>query len=63
MWSTMMPFQLTLGGILERAGKLFPRVEIAWRASDGSVRRYTYRDFHERARRLAPGLERTRLPR
>src|SRR5690242_16360095 len=58
MWSTMMPFQLTLGGILERAGRLFPRVEIAWRRGDGDVQRYTYRDFYERARRLAEGLQR-----
>jgi fatty-acyl-CoA synthase len=58
MWSTMMPYQLTLGGILERAGRLFASTEIAWRAHDGSLRRYTYGDFHERARRLAEALQR-----
>jgi fatty-acyl-CoA synthase len=63
MWSTMMPFQLTLGGILERAGKLFPRVEIAWRTSSGEVQRYTYREFHDRARKLAEALQRLGIKR
>src|ERR1051325_11122251 len=58
MWSTMMQHQLTLGGILERAGRLFARVEIAWRRPDGEVQRYTYADFHDRARRLAEALQR-----
>jgi fatty-acyl-CoA synthase len=57
MWSTMMSHQLTLGAILERAGRLFSRVEIAWRQADGHVQRYTYGAFHERARRLAEGLQ------
>jgi len=63
MWSTMMPFQLTLGGILERAGRLFARAEIVWRVGNGKVQRYTYGDFYQRARRLAEGLQRLGLRR
>jgi fatty-acyl-CoA synthase len=63
MWSTMMSFQLTLGGILERAGRLFSRSEIAWRNANGEVQRYTYADFYDRARRLAEGLQRLGIKR
>ena len=37
MRGTMMDFPLTLPTILERAGKIFPRVEIVSRRPDKSV--------------------------
>jgi fatty-acyl-CoA synthase len=57
MWGTMMASQLTLGGILERAGTLFPEVEIVSRKPDGTLHRYTYRDFHRRSLALAASLQ------
>ncbi|MGC1417996.1 MAG: long-chain fatty acid--CoA ligase [Candidatus Acidiferrum sp.] len=56
MRGTMMDFPLTLPVILERAGKLFQRVEIVSRRPDRSVVRTTYGDFYRRARRLADAL-------
>ncbi len=57
MRGMMMDFPLTLPAILERAGKLFGKVEIASRKPDSSLVRYTYADFYRRARRLARALE------
>lgn len=56
MRGTMMEFPLTLPVILERAGKLFHRVEIVSRRPDRSIVRTTYGDFYRRARRLADAL-------
>ncbi|MGC0772241.1 MAG: long-chain fatty acid--CoA ligase [Candidatus Acidiferrum sp.] len=56
MRGTMMDFPLTLPAILERAGKLFHRVEIVSRKPDRSVVRTTYGDFYRRARRLADAI-------
>jgi len=56
MRGTMMDFPLTLASILERAGKLFHRVEIVSRRPDRSIVRTTYGDFYRRARRLADAL-------
>jgi acyl-CoA synthetase (AMP-forming)/AMP-acid ligase II len=56
MRGTMMDFPLTLPTILERAGKLFPRVEIVSRKPDRSIVRGTYGDFYRRARQLADAL-------
>jgi fatty-acyl-CoA synthase len=56
MRGTMMDFPLTLPAILERAGKLFHRVEIVSRRPDRSIIRTTYGDFYGRARRLASAL-------
>jgi len=61
MRGTMMDFPLTLPVILERAGKLFHRVEIVSRRPDRSVVRTTYGDFYRRARRLADALTRMSL--
>ena len=54
MKGTMMQFPLTLVSLLERAGKLFPRVEIVSQRPDSSTHRYTYGDLYRRARALAP---------
>ena len=57
MTGLMMDYPLTLTHILERAAKIFPDREIASRVDDGSMHRYTYRDFHRRVHRLAHALD------
>jgi fatty-acyl-CoA synthase len=57
MKGTMMQFPLTLAPLLERAGKLFPAVEIVSSRPDNSIHRYTYREMHQRARALAAALQ------
>lgn len=61
MNGTMMNYPLTLVPILERAGKLFGRVEIVSRRPDKSLHRYTYGDFYRRARALAEVLQKAGL--
>ncbi len=56
MRGTMMDFPLTLSTILERSGKIFPRVEIVSRKPDRSIVHTTYGHFYRRARRLAAAL-------
>jgi fatty-acyl-CoA synthase len=56
MTGLMMDYPLTLTHILERSAKLYPYREIASRLHDGSMERYTYRDFHRRVHRLAHAL-------
>jgi len=58
---TMMDFPLTLPTMMERAGKLFSRVEIVSRRPDLSMRRSTYGAFYKRARRLAAALQKLGL--
>jgi len=56
MRGTMMDFPLTLPTILERSGKIFPRVEIVSRKPDKSIVRICYGEFYGRARQLAAAL-------
>src|SRR5215472_12725909 len=56
MRGTMMNFPLTLPTILERSGKIFPRVEIVSRKPDKSIVRTCYGEFYDRARRLSSAL-------
>ncbi len=56
MRGTMMDFPLTLPTILERAGKLFSRVEIVSRKPDKSIARSCYGEFYRRARLLSDAL-------
>ena len=56
MRGTMMNFPLTLPTILERAGKIYSRVEIVSRRPDKSITRSCYGNFYRRARRLAAAL-------
>jgi fatty-acyl-CoA synthase len=56
MRGTMMDFPLTLPTILERAGKLFSRVEIVSRKPDKSIARTCYGEFYRRARQLSEAL-------
>lgn len=58
---TMMRVPLTLPHFLERAAKLYPKVEIVSRLPDRSLHRYTYADFYRRARGLAEALQRAGL--
>lgn len=57
MRGTMMQYPLTLTSLFERAGKLFPDVEIVSRRPNNSTHRYTYRDWYRRARTLAKVLQ------
>ncbi|MEO8630950.1 MAG: AMP-binding protein, partial [Betaproteobacteria bacterium] len=63
MKSTMMGVQLNLAHFLERAGQLFGTQEIVSRMPDKSLHRYTYADFHRRARGLAEALQRAGMQR
>lgn len=58
MKSTMMSSPLLLTGILHRAAKLFPNVEIVSVRPDGSRHRSNYREVHQRAMRLSAALQR-----
>ncbi len=53
---TMMNYPLLLTSFLERAGKLFPNVEVVSRRPDRTLVRTCYGVFHDRARRLAEAL-------
>ncbi|HVT35915.1 MAG TPA: long-chain fatty acid--CoA ligase, partial [Nevskiaceae bacterium] len=55
--STMMTLPLTLDRILERAGTMYPGVEIITRRPDRSLHRATYADMYRRARQLAQALQ------
>src|SRR5678809_843458 len=55
---TMMRYGLTLTSFLERAGKLFPGVEVISSLPDNSVRRSSYSDLYRRARALGPSQQR-----
>src|ERR1700730_9695513 len=57
MTGLMMDYPLTLTHILERSAKIYPTREIASRTPDGSMHRYTYRDFYQRVHRLAHVLQ------
>jgi len=59
MKSTMMSSPLLLTGLLERAAKLFPEVEIVSVRPDGSRHRSNYRQVHQRARQLSSALLKT----
>jgi fatty-acyl-CoA synthase len=61
MRGTMMEFPLTLPTLLERADKLFSRVEILSRRPDRSTLRSWYGEFYRRARRLSAALTKLRL--
>src|SRR6185369_5698624 len=57
MKGTMMQFPLTIASLLERAGKLFPNVEIVSSRPDNSIHRYSYAEMYRRARALAATLQ------
>jgi fatty-acyl-CoA synthase len=53
----MMRYQLTLTSLFERAGRLFPDVEIVSRRPDNSIHRYTYGQWYSRSKALAAALQ------
>jgi fatty-acyl-CoA synthase len=57
MKSTMMPSPLLISSMLDRAGKLFPGVEIVSSLPNGSRHRYTNGDLHRRSHQLAAALQ------
>ncbi|MFW6050383.1 MAG: long-chain fatty acid--CoA ligase [Myxococcota bacterium] len=61
MQSNMMDRPLMLDHLVERAGQLFPTVEVVSQMPDKSLRRHTYRDVLRRVRSLAAGLRRAGL--
>jgi fatty-acyl-CoA synthase len=61
MTGIMMDYPLTLTHILERSARIYPSKQIASRLSDGTIHRYTYRDFYRRVHRLAHALKRLGL--
>lgn len=63
MQSTMMDFPLTLTTLLERAGKLFGKVEVVSRMPDRKAHRTTYGEFYRRSRTLAEALTRSGMKR
>ena len=54
--TTMQQIPLSLNHVLERAGRLFPEVEVVSRLPDKSLVRHTFADFAVRARQLAGAL-------
>ncbi|HMD42931.1 MAG TPA: long-chain fatty acid--CoA ligase [Candidatus Acidoferrum sp.] len=56
MHGTMMDYSLVLPEFLERAGKLFPKIEIISRKPDRTLVRSSYGALYERAKRLASAL-------
>jgi fatty-acyl-CoA synthase len=61
MQSTMMNMPLTLIQILERAGTVFPHVEVVSRLPDKSIHRSNYGEVYRRARKLAEALQKAGL--
>ncbi len=57
MRSTMMQDPLSLNGLLERAGHLFPESRIVSRLPDKSLRHHTYAEYYTRTRQLAAALQ------
>lgn len=52
----MMNVPLTVGSLLERAEKFFPKKQVVSRTQSG-IQRFTYREIGQRTRRLASALE------
>src|SRR5258706_1418878 len=58
MQGLMMAMPLLISGLLRHADRHHADAEIVSKTADGSVHRYTYRDAHARARKLASALQR-----
>ena len=54
--STMQRVPLSINPLVERAGKLFPQVEIVSRLPDKSLKRHNFAEFRRRTRQLAAAL-------
>ena len=58
MHGLMMDMPLLISGLIAHADRHHGDMEIVSKTVDGSVHRYTYRDAHARARKLANALQR-----
>ena len=58
MQGLMMDMPLLISGLLQHADRHHADAEIVSKMVDASVHRYTYRDAHARARKLAAALQR-----
>jgi acyl-CoA synthetase (AMP-forming)/AMP-acid ligase II len=58
MQGLMMDMPLLISGLLQHADRHHGSTEIVSKTVEGGVHRYTYRDAHARARRLANALQR-----
>jgi fatty-acyl-CoA synthase len=58
MQALMMDMPLLVSNLLRHAARHFPDVEIVSRRIEGDLHRYTYKDCHARAARLADALTR-----
>ena len=58
MHGLMMDMPLLISGLIAHADRHHGDTEIVSKTVDGSVHRYTYRDAHARARKLANALQR-----
>ena len=58
MHGLMMDMPLLISGLIEHADRHHGDTSIVSKTADGSVHRYTYRDAHKRARKLAAALKR-----
>ncbi len=63
MEPTMMDYSLTLTHLIERAGTIFPDVEIVSRLPDRTLHRSNYGELRRRSRALAAGLREAGLER
>ncbi|MEW6777718.1 MAG: long-chain fatty acid--CoA ligase [Bdellovibrionota bacterium] len=61
MQGLMMNYPLTLPHILERAGKLFPKIEIVSRLPDKKIHRTNYGEFYKRTRLFSEALQKAGL--
>lgn len=61
MLSTFMNVPLTIDRILERAGTMYPNVEVTSRRPDKSLHKTTYGAIYKRSRQLAKALQRAGL--
>src|SRR5438105_3728047 len=58
MLGLMMDWPLMIASLLQHAGRCHADAEIVSRTVEGPIHRYTYRDAHARARKLARALTR-----
>jgi len=57
----MMSFPLTVRHLVDRAATIYPKSEIVSKLPDGTIHRYSFGEFTDRARQLASGLVRAGL--
>src|SRR6478735_699739 len=61
MHGLMMDMPLLISGLIRHADRHHGATEIVSKTVEGGIHRYTYREAHTRARRLANALQRLRV--